>query len=162
MKNKLRKLILTGCLTASIFFTGCSSGIGNDPVYVDFRNKVDSFCTSISDIDANINSIDTSSPEYITVLMTDLDALNLEFSNFASLDFPTDYDYLEPLADEAAEYMNTAVTTYHEAFEKNYTEEAMDSKFNYATENYNRAYKRIQVIITFLNGDVSEDVTIQN
>ena len=30
-----------------------------------------------------------------------------------------------------------------------------------SNENYERAYKRIKIIITFLNGETSEDVTVE-
>ena len=37
--------------------------------------------------------------------------------DFAALDFPTEFDYLESLADEASEYMTTAVESYHDAYD---------------------------------------------
>ena len=77
--------------------------------------------------------------------------------DFAALDFPTEFDYLESLADEASEYMTTAVESYHEAYDNGgYNQLTAD----YAKENYARAYKRIQIIITFLHGEQPEDVNL--
>ena len=42
--------------------------------------------------------------------------LDTSFQNFAELDFPTEFDYLESLADEASAYMTQAVESYHEAY----------------------------------------------
>ena len=38
----------------------------------------------------------------------------------------------------------------------------LESKYNYASENYSRAYKRIQIIVSFLNGEISDGVTVTN
>ena len=46
-----------------------------------------------------------------------LDQLDSAFQDFAALDFPTEFDYLESLADEASEYMTTAVESYHDAYD---------------------------------------------
>ena len=71
--------------------------------------------------------------------------------------FPTEFDYLESLADEASEYMTTAVESYHDAYDNGgYNQLTAD----YAKENYARAYKRIQIIITFLHGEQPEDVNL--
>jgi hypothetical protein len=73
------------------------------------------------------------------------------------LDFPTEFDYLESLADEASAYMTQAVESYHEAYSNGgYNQLTAD----YAKENYARAYKRIQIIITFLHGEQPENVNL--
>ncbi len=45
-----------------------------------------------------------------------LDQLDTSFQNFARLDFPTEFDYLESLADEASAYMTQRVESYHDAY----------------------------------------------
>ena len=153
---------ITLLFTIILTLSGCS-GKGGDKheELTSFRQRVDEFCESIYKIDANINEIDTSSDNYSTTILQNLDALETNFKIFADMDFPSDYDYLEGIADEASDYMNTAVEAFHDVFENNYTEEAMVEKYNYANENYERAYKRIKIIITFLNGESSEDVTVE-
>jgi len=150
-------------LAISVFtVTGCKGkNTDKHEELSSFRLRVDEFCDSIYRIDNNINEIDTASEDYTDVLIQNLDALETNFKIFADMDFPSDYDYLEGLADEASSYMDTAVASFHDLFENNYTEEAMTEKYDYAKENYERAYKRIKIIIAFLNGESSEDVTVE-
>jgi conjugal transfer/entry exclusion protein len=160
--RKIGSIAITLLLAIMITFSGCSSKKGsNHEELTSFRQRVDEFCESIYKIDSNINEIDTSADNYSKTLLQNLDALQTNFKIFADMDFPSDYDYLEGIADEASNYMNTAVEAFHDVFENNYTEEAMVEKYNYANENYERAYKRIKIIITFLNGETSEDVTVE-
>lgn len=151
MKTRINTLMI-GLLLCFVL-----SGCGSDPALEQFKNEMDAFCTSISQIDTSINNVDATS-EYATVeLLGYLDDLDKEFQNFAELDFPEEFDYLESLADEASNYMTTAVTNYHEAYGNNtYNETTAE----YAKENYSRAYKRIQIIISFLHGEEPEDVDL--
>ena len=152
MKTKINAIAL-GLFTA-LFLSGC----GSDPELTQFKNEIDDFCTSISEIDTAINNVDATSEHAATELLKHLDDLEKEFQEFAKVDFPEEYDYLENLADEAGEYMTTAVANYHEAYSNNsYNEYTAE----YARENYSRAYKRIQIIITFLHGEEPEDVDLQ-
>ena len=133
-------------------FTGC----GNKPSIeiTQFHNELNAFCDNIQKIDSAINEISniTADEEGLEVatseLMIQLDSLEDEFIKFANMDFPTEYDYLEKLADEAGSYMTEAVSAYHKTYEDNYTESMED----YAQQNYSRAYKRVQFIIDVVNG----------
>lgn len=151
MQNRFKTIVTT--LIAFCFFTGC----GADPELTQFRNEIDAFCTAISEIDTSINNVDADSDYAISELLIYLKDLDAEFENFAELDFPEEFDYLEGLADEASEYMTTAVNSYHEAYEGDTYNE---STAEYAKENYIRAYKRIQIIISFLHGEEPDDVDL--
>lgn len=152
MKTKINSLII-GLLMALAL-----SGCGSDPALEQFKNEMDAFCTTISEIDTSINNVDATS-EYATAeLLRYLDDLDEEFQNFAELDFPKEFDYLESLADEAGSYMTTAVTSYHEAFSNDFYNQ---STAEYAKENYSRAYKRVQIIISLLHGEEPEDVDLK-
>ncbi len=129
-------------------------GCGEKPVVnTKFENEINTFCTNISDIDAAINDIDNITTDEAGLqaatseLLGYLDLLNDEFKKLAAIDFPTEYDYLENIADQASDYMSEAVKSYHITYEENYTE----SMENYAKENYSRAYKRLQYILNTLN-----------
>ena len=151
MKNKI--LAITAGLLTAMALTAC----GKDPELTQFREEIDAFCTEISDIDTSINNVDAESDNAADELLGYLDQLDQDFQNFAELDFPTEFDYLESMADEASEYMTTAVQSYHDAFSNGgYNQLTAD----YAKENYARAYKRIQIIITFLHGEQPEDVNL--
>ena len=139
-QNKLKKKLklLTAVVAAALALAAC----GEDPVLSRFRDEMDNFCTRISEIDSSINNID---------------AQDLIFQDFAELDFPEEFDYLEELADEAGQYMTEAVKSYHEAYSNgSYNEYTAE----YARQNYSRAYKRVQIIITFLHGEEPSDADL--
>lgn len=152
MKRKIR-LLIAGFFTA-VFLTAC----GEDPELTQFRNSIEGFCTEISQIDTAINSIDASSEGAVSELLSCLDDLDTAFQGFAELDFPEEFDYLEEIADQAGEYMSTAVSSYHDAYGGDSYDEYTAA---YASENYSRAYKRVQIIITFLHGETPADVDLQ-
>lgn len=135
-----------------MMLTGCNNQ--ENIKMTQFRSQINSFCDNIKEIDASINEItnitadEEGLKEATKTLMGHMDRLNTEFTNFANMDFPTEYDYLEKMADEAGSYMTEAVKAYHKAYEDNYTVGMED----YAQQNYSRAYKRVQFIVDILNG----------
>ncbi len=153
MQKKM--LILIIIMLSPLFFTACS----NDPQVIQFKNDMDTFCSEISSIDLAMNNIDATSENARTELLRHLGNLDNQFKEFSGLDFPKEFDYLEPLADEASNYMTEAVAYYH----KTYADEGIYNEIyeEYATENYSRAWKRIQILISFLHGDEPEDVTLE-
>lgn len=148
MKNKFR-LLLAVSLTV-LLLTAC----GEDPELTRFRNSIEAFCTKVSQIDTSINNIDASADNAVSQLLSYLDELDTVFQTFAELDFPEEFDYLEELADKSGEYMSEAVSNYHRLYSNN---EYDENTAEYAKENYSRAYKCIQIIITFLHGDTPDD-----
>lgn len=151
MKNKIRMLITA--VFATILLTAC----GEDPELAKFRKNIDDFCNKISEIDQGMNNIDAEADGAVAEFLGYLDDLDLIFQSFARLDFPEEFDYLEATADEASQYMTTAVDSYHEAYSNgSYNEYTAD----YAYENYSRAYRRIQIIISFLHGETPDNVDI--
>ena len=152
MKKKTA-LLLTTLLTCTFLLTGC----GEDKELTQFKKDMDNFCTKISEIDTSINGIDADSDNAVEELLTHLDELKVTFNEFAKFDFPEEFDYLESIAQEASDYMDTAVSSYHDAYSNDsYNEYTAE----YAQGNYSRAYKRIQIIISWLHGETPEDVNI--
>lgn len=149
--KKQATLIATAFLAATML-TAC----GQDPAITEFKNEIEDFCTRISEIDTSINNIDAGADNATTLLLGYLDELDVEFQEFAELDFPEEFDYLESLADESGSYMTEAVKSYKEAYGEGYDQ----SMGEYAKENYSRAYKRIQIIITFLHGEEPDNVNL--
>ena len=115
---------------------------------------MDDFCTRISEIDTSINNINAEEEDASEELLTYLDDLDIVFQSFARLDFPEEFDYLENLAEESSEYMTEAVKNYHSAYGGDKYDEATAQ---YAKQNYSRAYKRVQIIISFLHGEEPQD-----
>ena len=91
MKKKI--LALTAGLLTALTLTAC----GKDPALTQFKEEIDSFCTEISDIDTEINNVDATSENATDELLGYLDQLDSAFQDFAALDFPTEFDYLESL-----------------------------------------------------------------
>ena len=151
MIKKISTLLLSTLCILSL--TAC----GTDPEITRFKNEMDSFCTSISEIDSAINSIDPDAEDAVEEVLLLLDKLEDEFNNFAAFDFPEEFDYLEELADESGDYMEEAVEHFHEAYSNNSYNEYIAE---YARENYSRAYKRVQIIITFLHGEEPTDIDL--
>lgn len=154
MKNRL--LFLLSVLTLSFILTGC----GEDPKLTKFKKDIDTFCNDIAVIDTNINSIDAQAETAKDELLGYLDQLDLSFQVLGNITAPEEYAYIEELADEASSYMTTAVESYHEAFSNNsYNEYTAE----YARENYERAYKRVTVILKLLHGEeiTDDDVIIE-
>ena len=144
-------------LLLSVLFAYTLTACGSNPELTQFKNEMDSFCTSISEIDSAINGVDVEADDAVEEVLLLLDKLDSEFQEFAELDFPEEYDYLEELADESSEYMTEAVEHYHEAYSNNSYNEYLAE---YAQENYSRAYKRVQIIISFLHGEEPTDVDL--
>jgi hypothetical protein len=161
MKIRIKAISL---ILAAALLTACSNNSEpeNAEEMTQFRTTVDTFCQTIAEIDTKINSVNTADPaNYTTELLTDLNSLNTAFSDFANVDFPAEFDYLEHLADEASDYMNTAVSGYTKVYTDNtLTADQMQTEFDHATEYYDSAFKRIKVIMTFLNGETSEDANV--
>lgn len=140
-------------LLLSIMLTGCNKD-NVDYEMTKFHGEINDFCDNLKEIDSSINQINNITADEqglktaTTTLMRNLDLLKDEFAKFSNLDFPTEYDYLEKLADEAYDYMTEAVNAYRKTYQENYT----SSMEEYAQENYKRAYKRVQIIIDVLNG----------
>lgn len=153
MNKKVRMLF--AAFLAIVLLTAC----GEDPELSRFHKSMDDFCTKVSEIDTAINSIDATADADAAVaeLLGYLDELDLVFRSFAKLDFPEEFDYLEDTAQEASSYMTTAVESFHDAYSNgSYNEYTAE----YAQGNYNRAYKRIQIIISFLHGETPDDVDL--
>ncbi len=149
------KLVFAAFLTV-LALTSC----GGDSELTAFRKNMDNFCTRISEIDSSINGIDPDAASATEELLTYLDELDLVFQSFAGMDFPDEFNYLENLADESSKYMTEAVKSYHDAFSM----DSFDSyTAEYARENYSRAYKRVQIIISFLHGEepTDPDLTVE-
>lgn len=139
-------LPLLAVFTMALTLTGC----GDDPKLVKFESDINAFCTELAEIDADINAIDARSATAKTELLDHLDKLDEACKVFAEMTFPEDFAYLEELADEAGSYMSTAVASYHEAYSGD-TYDADTAGF--ARQNYERACKRINIILQLLRGE---------
>ena len=148
--KKLKKNIFAAAtgLFLALTLTAC----GKDPALSEFKGQMDTFCNTVVDINDSINSIDPEAEGASALALGYLDQLDTAFREFAEIDFPADYDYLEPIADEAGQYMTQAVQGYHLAYAEDGYDEAVAAS---AREDSARAFKRVQVILDVLQRNVS-------
>lgn len=151
MKKKFRVFLY------GVFCTALLCGCGKDPKLEAFKDSIDNFCNNLVRINEEINEIDPQKENASNELLTKLDELQGHFESFADYDFPQEFDYLESLADEASEYMATATTSYEKAYSNNSYDTDTAA---YAQENYERAYKRIRIILSFIRGEEPEDADV--
>lgn len=150
---KTKRYLLAAVVLSVFTLTGC----GEDKELTTFRESFEEFCTDVAEIDSSINGIDANSETAPTELLALLDQLEVEFQELAALDVPEEFEYLTDLADEASENMSLAVENYHTAFESDPHDTYAS---NIAAQYYERAYKRIQYMITFLHGEVPDDENV--
>ena len=162
MNTKKLFLIMTILLTALLAGCGKQSQEEAESEEIKaFRQSIDTFNAGIAEIDTAINSLDFSSSANRNELIGKLNDLNTLFSDFSQVEFPADFSYLEHLADEAAEYMSKAVASYNEILSNDALDaESISILREDADTNYTNAFKRIKVIMTFLNGEASQDATL--
>lgn len=141
-----KKITLTAFLITAVLLTGC----GDNPELTQFKNDLENFCETVAQLDESINRIDPQADNATDLALGYLDKLDTAFQEFAEMDFPEEYDYLESLATEAGTYMTEAVTSYHTLYE---SEEYDETTASYARENSARACKRVQVILEVLRGE---------
>lgn len=144
MKKKILGLILTCVLCLSV----CACG--TDPELAKFKSDIDNMCNDLVSLNNKMNDIDAASEHAVEELLEYLDELDMKFARFAELDFPEEFDYLEPVSDEASDYMKEAVKYYHEAFKN---DSYSEHNASYAQANYECAYKRLQIIMSCLRGE---------
>lgn len=146
MKSKL--YVILSALVLTLTVTGC--GVVEDPETAKFESDIQAFCDEVAAIDANINNIDATSEHADEELLEYLDQLDQSFKVLAEMPIPEEYAYLEELTDEASAYMSTAVESYHEAF----AGDTYDANIaDYAYQNYERANKRVTVMLQLLRGE---------
>lgn len=152
-EQKRHALVSIAAILTSVILTAC----GRDPVLSQFKKDMDGFCTKISEIDTAINSIDAAADNATSELLACLDELDIVFQGFARLDFPEEFDSLESLADESSQFMTEAVKNYHDAYKSGSYNAAIA---DYAKQYYIKAYKRVQIIITCLHGEIPSDADL--
>ena len=151
---KAKHYLSIAAFSVCLILSGCGK---SDPEQVKFEKDINTFCDNVAEIDTSINNIDSASEDAPDILLDYLDQLDQQFKLLAEISVPDEYAYVEQLADEASEYMSTAVASYHEAYSNNsYNEYTAD----FARENYERACKRVNVMLDLLQGREITDADV--
>lgn len=129
-----------------------------DEAVLTFKASVESFCDEVAGLNDQINAIDSSTEGSHTELLSLLDRMQTAFDDFSKVELPEAYRYLSDIPDKAAEYMDTAVSSYHELLDSGETPTA--NLADYAAENYSRACKRVHVLLKALRGEDIDDAGV--
>ena len=146
IKKKLT--ILSVISICAIFLSACK---GNNELEV-YKSNMESFFSEVYDCNDAMNNIDPSADDAPSTLLTYIDRLKESFAKMASYDVPNDFQAVSSLADEASDYMTKAALSYHQAYDGEFNAEAEET----ASQYYERAFVRIQYIISILHGEIPE------
>ncbi len=144
------------CLFFAIFFLAFFAGCGKNPELETYKTDMETFYMDISSYDTRINSIDVASETAVQELLDALDGLEGRFAWMASLTVPEEFAVIEPLAIQAGEYMESAVSLFHQAYE---SEPFDNAAAEAAHEYYERANKRAIYILAILHGELPMEET---
>ena len=133
-----------------LMLTGCGK---KDEALEEYQTNMEAFFEHIVEFNDNMNAIDVSQGDYVSQMLSYLDALDAEVAWMAQLEVPDEFSAVESLADEASENMTQAVLFYHMAYDNGEYDENVEAA---AKEYYDRANLRIQYIITLLHGEVPQ------
>lgn len=149
MKTRNKVIALCAALLCGILLTAC----GQDEELTAYQEDMNTFFEHIAAFNDSMNSIDASSEDATSQLLSYLDQLQAEFTWMAGLTVPDQFSAVDSLADEADENMRQAVALYHSAYEAEVFDEPVAQA---AREYYDRANIRIQYIISILHGEIPE------
>ncbi len=134
----------------------CGCGKKTDTELDTFQAELDEFTTSVSELDAKINSINPTSDNAVNELLSYYDLLDTEFQELAAISVPEEYSDVTRLSASASEYMSEAVSYYHIAFESEYLDQDILRR---ASSYYEKAFEFINYIGQVLLG---ADITFQS
>ncbi|MCR5477186.1 MAG: hypothetical protein K6E92_06160 [Lachnospiraceae bacterium] len=166
-RKRQTKRAADGCKAARILWTlviclltlggvsACGAGGKEDhpdPQEVKLRQELASFCEEMEEMDAQFRGLTVESEADLPALSEKLGDLQTLFSDLREMEFPESYADLGDTADEAAAYMDTAAEAFREVFFGESMQEAyVQAKYDYAMENYDRAFKRVRAILYFFS-----------
>ncbi|MDE6204275.1 MAG: hypothetical protein K2G19_12465, partial [Lachnospiraceae bacterium] len=132
------------CFLLFLLLSGNVTGCGKkDAELKNYKMNMNQFFENVRIFDASINAIDPNSETAVSDLLSLLDSMNTSFSQMASLEVPEGFPGVDVLADEASQYMSEAVSYYHQAYEGESFDAALEDT---ARQNYERANVRLQYI----------------
>lgn len=157
MKATNKLYILCVLLCCIILMTAC--GKAADPELEAYKESMTLFYDRLSYFDAAINAIDPEAEDAKVQLLGYLDEMNAEYQTMAALTIPDAFSGISDIAVEAADYMQKADDTYHQAYDNEFDEESE----MLASQYYERANSRVLVMLQVLHGEVPEgdNVTVE-
>ncbi len=128
--------------------TGCGSQISEE--LESYKAGMTEFYDKLAYYDSSINAIDASSDSAKTELLGYLDEMNDTYQKMAQMDVPEEFSGISDIALEAADYMQKALDSYHQAYDNDFDENSE----MLASQYYERANSRAMVMLQVLHGEV--------
>ena len=150
MKN-INRIITMFLVTSMLMISLCACSKGNSELEA-YKTSMETFFTEVASCNDAMNSIDPNADDAPAQLLSYIDKLNASFTTMAGLEVPGEFKAAEALADEAADYMNKAAISYHEAYDGEFNADAEST----ASQYYERAFIRVQYIVSILHGEIPE------
>lgn len=150
--DKQAKKAVTIAILITFLLTAC--GKKSDDALETYCSQMTAFYDRVAEIDEGINAIDPDRNTAADDLLKELDELNDLFSEMAEYEVPEEFSAMGDLPQEAAEYMDKAVTSYHNAYDGEYDEAAE----YLAGEYYERANIRIRYMLSILHGENEAEI----
>ena len=127
--------------------TGC--GKGGSKELEEYKASMTEFYDKLASLDTSINNIDPDSENAKVELLGYLDEMNAAYKDMSALTIPDEFSGISDIAVEAADYMQMANETYHLAYDGEFDEESE----MLASQYYQRANARVNVILKVLHGE---------
>ncbi len=150
------RLLLLLCTLLIVTMTGCGK---KEPGELEtYRNNMTSFFDVVKAYNDSINTIDSLSPDAPANLLANIDGLNAAFQQMLNYPIPKEFSAMESISAEAADYMNLAAKSYHDAYDGEFNTEAL----NLADQYYERANTRLFLMVELLRGETpsGEGITV--
>ncbi len=152
-----KSFVLLLSFICAAFLGGCATA--SSVKIASFEAQVGTIIDSIEKINDNMNAIDTDSTSAGTEMLKYMKELSTAISKLAAVEVPSsDYQYVNDLAAEAADYMSEALSLYTQLLSagSEYDPDTAETALAY----YQRACRRISVIVSLLHGNTPSDVDI--
>ncbi|MCD8067815.1 MAG: hypothetical protein LUE87_02765 [Lachnospiraceae bacterium] len=155
MSNKIFTAVI--CILCVFVLSGCATS--NSVKIASFEAQISTIIDSIEEINENMNAIDPDSDSAGTQMLKYMKELSSAIDNLAAIEVPSgEYQYVNDLAVEAQEYISEAITLYSQILSSGaeYAPDIADEAWQY----YQKACRRISVIVSLLHGNTPSDVEI--
>lgn len=150
LNNKRFKYFCITLAATCLIISGC--GKQNDPELEAYKESMTSFYDKLSEYDSQINALDPDDEAAKLQLLDLLDEMNESYKAMAETPVPDQFSGIADISVEAADYMQKADEFYHMAYDNEFDS---DSEM-LASQYYERANSRAQVILQVLHGQVPE------
>ncbi len=155
MSNKLFTAVI--CILCIFALSGCATS--NSVKIASFEAQISTIIDSIEEINEKMNAIDADSDSAGTQMLKYMKELSSAIDNLAAVEVPSnEYQYVNDLAVEAQEYIDEAITLYSQILSSGaeYDPDIAEEAWQY----YQKACRRVSIIVSLLHGNTPSDVEI--